>query len=232
MIYFLHVPKTAGTSMRRLFTAGKAEDEIAYVYLPPDGWELEALYAEPRQRLERLQLLFGHFHYGVDRRLQRPGQYLTCLRDTASRLTSNYWQHVRGGFVGEMGLLDYFNEWKPKDMDNYTVRLLAGLGHGVPFGGVTEAHLAQAMRTLRTGFAAFGLYEYLPETLTRFRQVLGLGPMAIGQDNVTPPAQRQERLPAAEVAALVRHNALDEALYAYAKALFLGETQDRVMEAA
>src|SRR6516165_1098768 len=172
MIYFLHIPKTAGTSMRRLFTTGKSQDEIAYVYLPPDGWELEALYAAPRRRIERLRLLFGHFHYGVEQHLKRPGQYLTCLRETASRLTSNYWQHVRGGFVGEMGLLDYFNEWKPKDMDNYAVRLLAGLGHNAPFGGVTEAHLAQAMWNLRHGFAAFGLYEYLPETVARFRQVL------------------------------------------------------------
>jgi hypothetical protein len=231
MIYFLHVPKTAGTSMRRLFTAGKAQDEIAYVYLPPDGWELEALYAAPRRRIERLRLLFGHFHYGVDQHLRLPGQYLTCLRETASRLTSNYWQHVRGGFVGEMGLLDYFNEWQPKDMDNYTVRLLAGVGHDVPFGAVTEAHLAQAMRTLRHGFAAFGLYEYLPETVARFRQVLGLGPMAIEQENVMPATQRQERLPAAEVAALVWHNALDEALYAYAKALFLGQLREHAVAA-
>ena len=216
MIYFLHIPKTAGTSMRRLFTAGRKDDEVAYVYLPPDGWELEALRARPRRELEQLKLVFGHFPYGVDTLLQLPGRYMTCLRETAPRLTSNYWQHVRGGFVGGMGLLEYFNEWKPRDMDNYSVRLLAGVGHDVPFGGVTQAHLAQAKHNLRHGCAAFGLYEYLPDTVARFRAALGQKPAALarlramlgltsvelGKENIMPAAQRDTRLPAGELAAL------------------------------
>ncbi len=173
------------------------------------------------RRSAALKLVFGHFHYGVDVQFGRPGKYLTCLRDTASRLTSNYHQHVRGGFAGGLSLLAYFNAWRPVDMDNYTVRLLAGLGHSVKFGGVTQAHLELAKHNLTEGFAAFGLYEFLPETISRFSQVLGAGAMAIGQENITPPAQRAETIAAGEIAALVRHNALDEELYAYAKALFL-----------
>ncbi len=224
--------------MRRLFTGGKKHGEIAYVYLPPDGWELEALRAQPRQDLERLKLVFGHFPYGVDALLQLPGRYITCLRETGPRLTSNYWQHVRGGFVGDMGLLDYFNQWKPKDMDNYTVRLLAGVGHDVPFGGVTRVHLEQAKHNLRHGCAAFGLYEYLPETVARFRKLLGrrsgqalarlrkllgLAAVDLGRENVMPVAQRGTKLPANELAVLLRHNALDEELYAYARGLFLAD---------
>jgi hypothetical protein len=222
MIYFLHIPKTAGTSMRRIIANGLSQSEIAYIYLPPDGLELEMLYALPPRRITALKLTFGHFHYGIDETLGRPGKYLTCLRETAPRLVSNYRQHVRGGFVGNMSLLDYFNAWKPKDMDNYSVRLLAGVGHSIPFGGITAAHLRQAKQNLQQGFAAFGLYEYLPETITRFRQVLGIKRGLIGQDNITPPAQRTEHIPAGEIAALLQHNALDEELYAYAKARFLG----------
>src|ERR1700733_2447 len=124
MIYFVHIPKTAGTSMRRLFTHNIASDAIEYIYLPPAGIELDELFAMPQARIRNLQLLFGHFHYGIDTKLGRPGKYLTCLRETASRLVSNYRQHVRGGFVGGLSLLDYVQAWKPKDMDNYTVRLL------------------------------------------------------------------------------------------------------------
>jgi len=225
MFYFLHIPKTAGTSMRRLFTSTASPDETAYIYLPPDGVELETLYNLPPRRLAGLKLLFGHYHYGVDARLGRPGKYLTCLRETASRLTSNYRQHVRGGFVGDLSPLEYFQAWKPKDMDNYTVRLLAGVGHGPGFGEVTEAHLRQAKLNLDKGFAAFGLYEYLPETIIRFRRVLGLGEIAIGQENITPPAQRTNTLPAREIAALLRHNALDVALYDHAKMRFLDAPQ-------
>lgn len=212
--------------MRRLVTTGITQDEIAYIYLPPDGLELSALYALPPERIARLKLLFGHFHYGVDEKLGRPGHYLTCLRETAPRLVSNYRQHVRGGFVGDMSFLEYFTSWRPRDMDNYTVRLLAGVGHAAEFGGVTEDHLRQAKENLDERFAAFGLYEYLPETLARFRRVLGLGPgpNTIGQENITPPAQRTETIAPSDIAAVLRQNEFDEALYAHAKARFLSQT--------
>jgi hypothetical protein len=223
MIYFLHVPKTAGTSMRQLFTGSLSPEEIAFIYLPPDGLELDTLYGLPRPRIEALNLLFGHFPYGVDARLRRPGKYVTCLRETGARLTSNYRQHVRGGFTGDLSLLDYFNAWKPVDMDNYTVRLLAGIGHSLPFGSITEAHLRLAKRNLNEGFAAFGLYEYLPESIALFRAALGLPETPIGEINVTPPEQRAETISEDEIAAVRRHNALDDELYAHAKTRFLAQ---------
>jgi hypothetical protein len=228
MIYFMHVPKTAGTSMRRLFTSTISDDAIAYIYMPPSGIELDALQKMPRPRVDALKLVFGHFPYGIDARLERTGKYLTCLRETAGRLVSNYRQHVRGGFVGDMGFLEYFESWSPRDMDNYTVRLLAGVGHDLPFGGVTEAHLSLAKKNLVEHFAAFGLYEYLHESIQNFSQILGLRPVKLGQENATPAAQSAQNIPQPEIAAVVAHNALDVQLYAFAKASFL----ERQAEAA
>jgi hypothetical protein len=221
MIYFVHVPKTAGTSMRRLICHGAAPSDVTFIYMPPAGIELSTLDALSPQARQGIKILYGHFPYGVHRRLGRPGTYLTCLRETASRLVSSYYQHVRGGFVGDMGYAAYFSAWQPKDMDNYTTRLLAGVGHEVPFGGMTRVHLAQAQHNLLHGFAAFGLYEYMDETLRRLAPFTGGGAGQVGHENTTPPAQKATTIPAAEQAIVLRHNALDVELYAFAKDVFL-----------
>ncbi len=221
MIYFIHIPKTAGCSMRSLFTAGLTPEQVALVYMPPTGVELDTLFALPRSRIDQLKMVFGHFHHGIDRQLARPGKFVTCLRETGSRLASNYYQHERGGFTGGLSLLDYVEAWKPRDMDNYSVRLLAGVGHEAAFGEMTEAHLRQAIENLDQRVAAFGLYEYMQETIAYFRG-LGLGKGHLGQENVTPPAAATP-IPAREIAALLEHNRLDVALYAHAKTRFEAE---------
>jgi len=223
MIYFVHIPKTAGTSMRRLFVEGRREESVALVYLPPAGLALDDVLALPRTRIDRLELVYGHFRYGIHQLLARPGTYITCLRATRPRLISNFRQHVRGGFVGDTPMLEYFNAWQPKDMDNYAVRLLAGLGQDLPFGGVTAAHLRQARENLLTRFAAFGIYEFFEETVARFRAVLGGSAAPVGHENVIPAAEAPLDLPEAEVAALLAHNALDEQLYAFARQRFVSQ---------
>ncbi len=207
--------------MRRLFVAGRDEDAVALVYLPPAGLALDAVLGLPRRRIDRLELVYGHFPYGIHERLARRGTYFTCLRATRPRLVSNFRQHIRGGFVGDTPMLEYFNAWQPKDMDNYAVRLLAGLGHDLPFGAVTADHLRQAQENLATKFAAYGIYEFFDQSVARFRAVLGVSAAPLGHENVIPAAEAPVDLPAAEVAALLAHNRLDEALYAFARDRFL-----------
>jgi hypothetical protein len=106
-------------------------------------------------------------------------------------------------------------------MDNYSVRLLAGVGHELQFGEITKDHLRRARENLHDRFAAFGLYEYLPQSIRFFCEAAGLDPVDVGRANVRPASQTADQIRAEDIAAVVRHNALDEELYDYARDEFL-----------
>jgi hypothetical protein len=214
MIYYVHIPKTAGTSLQRLFTLNIDPTAIFLANYDMQPGDLTFLIGS-------LELLYGHFPYGIDARLNRPGIYLTCLRETAPRLISSYFQHARDGWVGEKSIREYVETDKPKDMDNYSVRLLSGAGHEPPFGEITKDHLRQACENLRERFAAFGLYEHLPRSIRYFCDAAGLDPVEVGYENVRPTSQTPEQIRAEDIAAVVRHNALDDELYDYARDEFL-----------
>jgi hypothetical protein len=220
MIYFVHVPKTAGISMQRLFADNRHPEAVGRVYLPP-SLTVADLPGLPADRIRRLEVLYGHYPYGVDTVLGKPGIYLTNLRETRSRLFSSYFHHMRGGMVADQALLDYVQTWKPKDFDNYTVRLLCGVGEDIPFGTVTNDHLRQAKENLTDRFKAFGLYEYLPQSIEILCRAANINPATIDHENVRLPEFSNRAVDPGELDAVVRHNALDDELYVYAKALFL-----------
>jgi hypothetical protein len=220
MIYFVHIPKTAGTSLRRLFSESYDADEIAYVYPPPHGLTLQGLRALPEARKRKLKLVYGHFHYGIHNGLEISGSYATCLRETSGRIISNYFHHTRDGFAQDRTLLQYVQEAKPKDMDNYSVRLLSGIGHGVEFGRVARNHLDRAIHNLSVGFEVFGLTDEIGKTASLFLRNFRLVDRRIGRENVTPKQLSASMLSRTEIDAVMRMNELDQELYAFAQMRF------------
>lgn len=219
MIYFCHIPKTAGTAIRRLFAETFPGDEIAYIYSPPHGITLQDLWRLPDSAKQKLKAVYGHFPYGLHKTLGQ-GTYVTCFRETSQRLVSNYLHHVRDGYARDYTLMQYFHEVKPKDMDNYAVRLLSGIGHGVDFGGVTQDHLDRAKENLTRSFRIFGLTEEVEKTASLFIEHLHLTEHAVYRENVTPKELSSSGPPPDEIEAAMRINELDQELYSFARTRF------------
>ena len=116
-------------------------------------------------------------------------------------------------------MLRYVEEAKPKDMDNYSVRLLSGVDQKPEFGCVTLSHLSRAKDNL-CAFSAFGLTEELEKAASLFVRRFHLSEHRIGVANPTPRAQAAMLPDPPEVEALMRMNELDQELFAFAKARF------------
>jgi hypothetical protein len=85
--YFLHIPKTAGTSLIHLLTQRFPPEQVC----PAQIWSL--LLEIPREQLGRYRLFLGHlYHYLLDY-LDRPAITFTFLRDPLERALSHY-EHI------------------------------------------------------------------------------------------------------------------------------------------
>jgi hypothetical protein len=90
---FLHVPKTAGTSLHRLLCAHVEPAEIC-----PERFGLQSLRPE---ELARFRLFSGHFQWDDVAIVPEPRRVVTMLRDPRERLLSLYyfwrshsWEHI------------------------------------------------------------------------------------------------------------------------------------------
>lgn len=85
---FVHVPKTAGSTLRTLITTNYAPHEVLSLYGDDKKLLMEA--AAHIGKLAPYQLIQGHIPYGVHRLLGlRSARYFTFLRDPISRFLSD-----------------------------------------------------------------------------------------------------------------------------------------------
>jgi len=90
--YFIHVPKTAGTSVKALLQEIYPEDEIL-LYYPKNKFDVEARICELTEILKlrpKTKLVFGHFVWGMH--LASPNkdyQYIAVIRNPVSRWISS-----------------------------------------------------------------------------------------------------------------------------------------------
>lgn len=85
---FIHIPKTAGSTLRTLITENYAADEVLSLYGDPK--EILVAAAAQMGRTDTYRLIQGHTPYGTHRFLGiREPRYFTFLRDPVERLLSD-----------------------------------------------------------------------------------------------------------------------------------------------
>ena len=86
-LYFLHIPKTAGTSVSDWLKRRFDDAEVCPPVL------LDDLIALAPDELPRYALFCGHFHQYLPSLLGKPLRTVTVLRDPVSR-TFSHWRHI------------------------------------------------------------------------------------------------------------------------------------------
>lgn len=172
---FLHIQKTAGTSMRRALEGALPKDEVASIYPDLEGMSLDTFVNLPEDARRHFHLIFGHFFYGMHVYLPHPSRYSTFLRDPLERVRSNYWQTksfhpARGAPLSEIVMRGAMEEF-----DNYQTRIISAVASStVPCGFMTDDILDIALRNIREGFEFVGVVERIERDWPRLLDVLGL----------------------------------------------------------
>jgi Galactose-3-O-sulfotransferase len=90
-LLFLHVHKTAGTTLHRIIEGEYNPFHIYTIEGARIEWSIDHLKKLPFRRRAALQVVKGHMSFGVHEQLPQPSTYITFLRDPVERCISSYY---------------------------------------------------------------------------------------------------------------------------------------------
>lgn len=194
-VVFLHIPKTAGSSLANMLQPHFAEAVTLKCGTPG---ELRAL---PIEQAWTYSFVHGHMDWSELSALPASRQVVSLFREPVARALSLYWywrsfswSHAeRTGdfgiqFAKRSSLEEFFFDAPPGIRANYenaVARQLVGATLCKPFTGFVvsdEVALEIALRRVDQ-MAAFGAVEDFDGAAVRIARALGLPPLAVRRDN-------------------------------------------------
>src|SRR5574337_1168106 len=174
---FMHVPKTAGSSVYSILRTLLTPPEL--LKLHPDGETLRRIGALPRPHRARLKVLYGHVDVQTTRQIVPLQQCVTLLRDPVQRIVSYYAfaRHMDRGAYSELARRASITQWidalRLPETDNGMVRRFSGGLHEAGIGACTRQMLERAKANLAQ-FAVVGLTNRFDEFYALLASRLGL----------------------------------------------------------
>lgn len=234
IIFFLHLPKTAGTTLSDLLISKFEQSERLHIMpLRYDGpllenvpydvvkWsDYEAKMAEPDTGFAPYKLVWGHIYYNPPPFQARNLRYITVLRDPIERYISNYLHNRRNddnalhAIARELTLEEYIeHEHVQKVTSNNMVSYISNMKKG-------DAGLEIAKRNLEK-LDVVGLTEYFEETVFLLHYAFDW-PLRykIKFLNTNRREMKYADIPAETIARIKELNKFDVALYDYGAELF------------
>jgi len=232
-LIFLHMYKTAGTTLNEIIRRQFPQDAI--FYFPKGSSQIIQEHTELLKRLSkkdrlRIKCIWGAPFLGLHKHLPQPSSYVMLLRDPVERVISEYYHQER--FFGPDG-----SELPPQDVNledyvrngmmlawNGQVRYLLGAPEGPwpNYGPVSVSHddLEIAKANLREHFI-IGLTERFDESLILLKKAFGWRT----KDIVYRKQRVGNRPPKGEISRetiklIEERNELDIQLYQFARQLF------------
>jgi hypothetical protein len=245
-VVFLHVPKTAGMTMRQIIERNYRSGARLHLAVPPGslaggmgnevgtpgrvrqisdpspGTEIAKLAGLPEERKQRLRIIYGHTIFGVHQALPGPAAYVTMLREPMARVLSTYHflRRRRSHWLHEqatkLSLEEFVRSWIARK-DNLQTRIVSGELAGPD--RCTEETLEHAKRNVDEHFAAVGLTERFDETVLLWGEVLGWRKLRYVPRNMSREGPR-DPVPADVIRLIEELNELDRELYRFVKERF------------
>jgi hypothetical protein len=221
-LIFLHIPKSAGTTVNRLIEGEYPLFQIFSVDPVFSEWSRRRLWNLPAERLKQFCIFKGHMPFGLHELLSQPATYFAVFRDPIDRVISafyfmrtyllhpNYWAFRRLNWR-----LEDFVRNSPRD--NVQTKMVAGAPYEQP---CTPEIFEQAKQNLRQHFSVVGLSERFEESLALMKLCYGWKLESYSSFNITRRRPRKRELPRATLDLIGEKNSFDIALYQLARELF------------
>ena len=221
-VIFLHVPKTAGTTLNRLI---EWEYDLFEMYsIDPVffKWSAAHLRELSPQRLRKIHVFKGHMLFGLHEILPQPATYITVLRDPIERVLSAFYfmrsykfHPLYWKFKRENWTLEDFVRRSPRT--NVQCKIVAGAAYEDP---CTPEIFEQAKHNLGQHFSVIGLSERFEESLALMKLRFGWKLKSYTSFNVTRPRPKKGDLAPSTFDLINEKNSFDMMFYDYSASLF------------
>jgi hypothetical protein len=218
LIIFLHVPKTAGSTLRHIIEREHDPTRLLHLY---DSDFAEELAAIPQTRMARLRVVMGHFYFGAHTFLSQPSAYITFLRDPIDRVISEYYfvRRSPAHHFHDSARRISLEEFVKYCSDNNQTRQLAGRC-GVPSLGTDSSEMLNtAKKNLAEYFSVVGVTEEFDSSLILISRLMGWRHPFYVRKNVTRHHPGKEQLRPETLRVVQAYNELDLELHSYARKL-------------
>jgi hypothetical protein len=229
--YFVHIPKTAGTTVRHYLHTSFAPHEVLFVYpapiAQPDAHRasFEEVMAMPPAEIARYRVLYGHYLFRPEWLIHERVRALAFVRDPAARVVS--WFHYQEsldpegctprqrGYVAQIrGGIRFEELYRSAggilELDNGIVRYLSGAG-GDPVGSIGSAHLERAIRHVERHFDFIGHAAYFERSMAEIGRILGRPYRSQSRKNASPSGPAEDLLSQHSAAFLEELTSVDRA---------------------
>ena len=220
-LIFLHVPKSAGTTLNRLIELEYPIFDMYSVDPVLSQWSRAHLWRLSQGRLKLFRVFKGHMPFGLHKILPQPATYITVMRDPVERVISayyfmsnyklhpNYWKFRHEGWT-----LEDFVRLSPRE--NVQTKMIAGADYDIR---CTEEILAKAKENLKH-FSVVGLTERFEESLALMKLRFGWKLKSYSSFNVTRTRPKKRDLPQSTLDLIAERNRFDMELYDSAAKMF------------
>jgi hypothetical protein len=226
-VIFLHIPKTAGSTLFSLARRQYKADAIFHV-MSRDYSDFKELQEDRRNKFE---LVGGHMCFGVHEHIPGPSTYFTILRHPLERVLSYYYYlrdyYSRHQLDDEQYLLELQKDLAEfvatsqiLEVDNGQTRRLVGTdGYKVGFGQCSQEMLEKAKQNILESFSVVGITERFYETILLLGETFAWKNKLFINKNVTQNKPERHTVDQRAIDLISKYNEFDIELYAFAKNL-------------
>jgi hypothetical protein len=223
LLIFLHIPKTAGSTVLRILEREYGRNAVLKAYDAHDADEVAAAVAGAKRFV---RVLAGHFPFGIDEVLPAPSRYMTFFRDPVDRVRSHYDfvrtqpDHYLHQAACSLTLSEYVRRCGAAEPNNDQTRLLAGTGTARS-SGTADPEMLPLAKSNVDRLGAVGLTEEFDASLILLRRAFGWRRPFYVRRNVRRREHRDVDRLSPDIRAVIQaHNALDVELFEYARDRF------------